>query len=62
MGHAMPEMLPSDALTLAINVLRDVAESRKMPSGQRIDQAVADLHADAADTLNESLRTLVDQK
>lgn len=27
-----------------------------------IDQAVADLHADAADTLNESLRTLVDQK
>jgi len=53
---------PADALRLAINVLRDTAESRQMPSGIAIDQATADLHADAADTLQTSLEGLHDHE
>ena len=58
----MPDILPTDALRLAINVLRDVAESRKMPSGVELDQASADLHSDAAETLETSLAGLLEQE
>lgn len=51
-------MTPADALLLAINLLRDSAESRKMPSGIELDEAAAELHADAADTLETSLQEL----
>ena len=54
----MPTLTPADALTLAINVMRDVAESRKMPSGTELDPATAALHADAAETLAETLAAL----
>ncbi|WP_185673660.1 hypothetical protein [Burkholderia stagnalis] len=54
----MPEMTIADALHLAINVLRDTAESRKMPSGVELDDATAELHADAAETLEASLSDL----
>jgi hypothetical protein len=51
----MTDLTVADALRLAINTLRDVAESRKMPSGVELDDATANLHADAADVLDESL-------
>lgn len=51
-------MTPADALRLAINVLRDSAESHKMPSGISLDRATADLHADAAETLEATLADL----
>lgn len=35
----MPDLALADALRLAINVLRDSAESRKMPSGVVLDDA-----------------------
>lgn len=54
----MPSLTPADALRLAINVLKDAAESRKMPSGIALDQPTADLHADAAETLETSLTAL----
>lgn len=56
----MSETLPSDALRLAINALRDIAESRQMPSGMAIDMKTANLHADAADEL-EVLLTMLRQ-
>ena len=51
----MSDMTPADALRLAINVLRDAAESRQTPSGIELDEATAELHADAAETLEASL-------
>jgi hypothetical protein len=48
----------ADALRLAINVLRDSAESGRMPSGIALDGATTQLHADAADTLETSLADL----
>ncbi|MFP3506908.1 hypothetical protein [Burkholderia sp. SIMBA_062] len=54
----MPDLTLADALRLAINVLRDSAESRKMPSGVDLDNAVAELHAIAADVLDDSLEQL----
>lgn len=54
----MPDMSPADALRLAINVLRDTAESGRMPSGLVLNEATAELHADAADTLEASLAEL----
>ena len=48
----------ADALRLAINVLNDCAESRKLPSGLQIDQKEADLNAEAAEVLNASLTAL----
>ncbi|WP_207002606.1 hypothetical protein [Trinickia mobilis] len=54
----MPELTIADALRLAINALRDVAESRKMPSGVELDDATAELHASAADVLDGSLEQL----
>lgn len=37
----MPSLTVADALRLAINTLRDVAESHKMPSGVELDDASA---------------------
>ncbi len=54
----MPDLTTADALRLAINALRDVAESRRMPSGLAVDDAAAALHADAADVLEVSLADL----
>ncbi|CAB3772655.1 hypothetical protein [Paraburkholderia humisilvae] len=54
----MVNLTVADALRLAINTLRDIAESRKMPSGIELDSATAELHADAADVLDESLKQL----
>lgn len=54
----MPDLTPADALRLAINALRDVAESRKMPSGIEVDAGTAELHADAAEVLSASLADL----
>lgn len=58
----MADLTVADSLRLAINVLRDVSESRKMPSGVALDQATADLHADAAKTLAASLADLNDHE
>ncbi|WP_181885637.1 hypothetical protein [Trinickia dinghuensis] len=58
----MPDMTLADALRLAINVLRDAAESRKMPSGIELDGTAAELHATAADVLGESLEQLGDRE
>ncbi|WP_206136500.1 hypothetical protein [Burkholderia sp. Se-20373] len=54
----MADVTLADALRLAINVLRDSAESHKMPSGTDLDGAIAALHADAADVLSDSLDLL----
>lgn len=54
----MADITLADALRLAINVLRDSVESRKMPSGVDLNDAAAELHASAADVLNESLEQL----
>ena len=54
----MPDLTTADALRLAINALRDIAESRKMPSGIAVDQKTAELHAGAADVLEVSLDDL----
>jgi hypothetical protein len=40
----MPTLTTSLALRAAINVLRDSAESRKMPSGEPLDDAGVQLH------------------
>ncbi|MEZ0605721.1 hypothetical protein ACAX43_26665 [Paraburkholderia sp. IW21] len=50
------------ALRAAINVLRDSAESRKMPSGEPLSDASVQLHFDAAETLEESLSALRDHE
>ena len=52
------ELTPADALRVAINVLKDAAESRKMPSGIAIDAATSDIHADAAQVLQSLLEDL----
>ncbi len=54
----MPNVTIAGALRLAINVLRDAAESRKMPSGV----GPADLHTDTAETLEVSLAELRDHE
>lgn len=48
-------MTIADALPLAINVLRDSAESHRMPSGIELDDAAAALHDAAAETLKGAL-------
>lgn len=50
------------ALRAAINVLRDSAESRKMPNGDPLTDVVVQLHFDAAETLEESLSDLRDHE
>lgn len=54
----MSKLTPALALRAAINVLRDSAESRKMPSGEPLSDAVVQLHLDATDTLGKSLADL----
>jgi hypothetical protein len=58
----MSLLTTSLALRAAINVLRDSAESRKMPSGEPLDHASVQLHLDAAETLEESLSDLRDHE
>jgi hypothetical protein len=58
----MSNLTTALALRAAINVLRDSAESRKMPSGEPLDDASVQLHFDAADTLEESLSDLRDHE
>lgn len=50
----------SNALRTAINVLRDVAANKTMPSGLELDDGLAQLHADAANVLEASLEDLED--
>jgi hypothetical protein len=50
------------ALRAAINILRDSAESRKMPNGDLLNDVVVQLHFDAAETLEESLSDLRDHE
>ena len=54
----MSNLTVADAFRLAINVLRDAAESRRLPCGAEMDDATAGLHADAAETLAASLSDL----
>lgn len=49
----------ADALRLAINVLRDAAESRRVPSGIGLDESTVQLHFDAAETLEQSFSDLM---
>ncbi|MGP8473903.1 hypothetical protein [Burkholderia sp. PR2] len=58
----MADVTVADALRLAINVLRDSVESRKMPSEIDLDGATAALHADAEDGLGDSLEQLRDHE
>ncbi len=58
----MSKLTSALALRAAINLLRDSAESRKMPSGEPLDDANVQLHFDAADTLEESLSDLRDHE
>lgn len=54
----MAEISIADAIRLAVNLLRDSAESRRMPSGVALEESVAELHAVAAETLEDSLPCL----
>jgi hypothetical protein len=58
----MPTLTTALALRAAINVLRDSVESRKMPSGELLDEASVQLHFDAAETLEDSLSDLRDHE
>ncbi|GJH21771.1 hypothetical protein CBA19CS22_34535 [Caballeronia novacaledonica] len=58
----MVQLTTALALRAAINVLRDSAESRRMPSGGPLDNAGVDLHFEAADVLEEALSTLRNQE
>ncbi|BCQ30314.1 hypothetical protein NK8_85050 (plasmid) [Caballeronia sp. NK8] len=58
----MSNLTPALALRAAINVLRDSAESRKMPNGEPPTDASVQLHFDAADLLDESLSDLRDHE
>lgn len=58
----MSNLTPALALRAAINVLRDSAESRKMPNGEPLIEAFVQLHLDAADVLEESLSDLRDHE
>jgi len=58
----MANLTTARALRAAINVLRDSAESRRMPSGEPLDDASVQLHLDAAETLEESLSDLRDHE
>ena len=48
----------ADALRAAVNVLRDSAESGRMPSGEVLPSAALAVHAEAADRLEAELRGL----
>lgn len=51
-------LLTADALRLAINVLRDSVECRRMPSGVELNDACVNLHLDASDALEQCLTDL----
>lgn len=51
----MREMTIADAMRLAVNVLRDSAESRKIPSGEPLGDEATAVHAAAADELSALL-------
>lgn len=51
----MSEITIADAMRLAINLLRDSAESRKMPSGEPLGDDGTAVHAAAADELSALL-------
>lgn len=57
-----PNLTIADALSLAINVLRDSAESRRMPSGVALNDASASLHLDASETLEQCIADMVVDK
>ena len=48
----------ADALRAAVNVLRDSAESGRMPSGESLPPAALAVHVEAADRLAAELRDL----
>jgi len=50
--------ITGEVLTLAINALRDIAESKRMPSGISVTGEVAAAHEDAARQL-ETWRTAI---
>jgi hypothetical protein len=58
----MTQLTTALALRAAINVLRDSAESRRMPSGEKLDDASVNLHFDAADVLEDALSNLRDHE
>ncbi|BCQ28822.1 hypothetical protein NK8_70120 (plasmid) [Caballeronia sp. NK8] len=58
----MSNLTPALALRAAINVLRDSAESRKMPNVEPLTDASVQVHFDAADLLDESLSDLRDHE
>ncbi|CDN90571.1 hypothetical protein BN948_05016 [Hydrogenophaga intermedia] len=58
----MSTMTTADALRLAINVLRDCAESGRMPSGIDLDSDSIALQVEAAEILDEALKTLRDHE
>ncbi|KVS41114.1 hypothetical protein [Burkholderia ubonensis] len=58
----MPALTLADTLRLAIIVLRDSVESRRMPSDVPLDDASVALHADAADLLARGLDALRDHE
>jgi hypothetical protein len=54
----MTQLTTALALRAAINVLRDSAESRRMPSGEPLNEAGVELHFEPADVLEDALSTL----
>jgi len=58
----MSNLTPALARRATINVLRDSAESRKMPNRGPLTEAVVQFHFDAADMLEESLSDLRDHE
>ncbi|MCE4548031.1 MULTISPECIES: hypothetical protein [unclassified Caballeronia] len=58
----MTELTTALALRAAINVLRDSAECRRMPSGEPLDDAGVDLHFEAAEVLEDALSNLRDHE
>lgn len=58
----MDPLTIADALRLAINDLRDVAESHRMPSASELDEATSGMHANAEETLATLLDDLREHK
>lgn len=56
----MPDPFHETALRAAVNILRDSVESGRMPSGEPLATAAADLHTRAADYLDGQRRRLAD--
>jgi hypothetical protein len=57
MADAYGGITMDEALRAAIEVLRDSAESRRMPSGEALDAAAASVHVDSAALLESLLPT-----